>query len=132
MPESLFNKVAGLKPEARNFIKKQTLTQAFTCVFCQTVKNTFTEHLQATTSVGISRRYYNSLQSFLNNRHKRVPLNGQSSKWSLLEAGVLQDSILRPLHFLIYINDLPQGRCCNVKLFTEGTSLFSTIIIKSW
>ena len=131
MPESLFNKVAGLKPEACNFIKKQTLTQLFTCVFCQTVKNTFTEHLQATTSVGISRRCYNSMQSFLNNRHKRVPLNGQSSKWSLLEAGVLQDSISRPLHFHIYINDLPQGRCCNVKLFTEDTSLFSTIIIKS-
>ena len=32
-----------------------------------------------------------------------------------------------PLLFLVYINDLPQGLRCNVKLFTDATSLFSTI-----
>ena len=32
-----------------------------------------------------------------------------------------------PLLFLVYINDLPQGLRCNVKLFTDDTSLFSTI-----
>ena len=49
------------------------------------------------------------------------------SKWSLVEAGVPQNSISGPLLFLVYINDLPQGLRCNAKLFADNTSLFSTI-----
>ena len=67
------------------------------------------------------------MQSFLDNRHQRVVLNGQSLKWSLVEAGVPQSSILGPLLFLVYINDLPQGLRCNTKLLADGNSLFSTI-----
>ena len=41
-----FNKVAGLKPEGCNFIKKGTMTQVFSCEFWKISKNTFlTEHL---------------------------------------------------------------------------------------
>ena len=36
-----FNKVASLRPEASNFIKKETLAQVFSCEFCETSKNTF-------------------------------------------------------------------------------------------
>ena len=50
-------------------------------------------------------------------------LNGKSSKWSLVEAGVPQV----PLLFLVYINDLPQGLRCNVKLFADDASFFSII-----
>ena len=77
--------------------------------------------------LGICGRYYKLIQSFLNNRHQRVVLNGQSSKWSLAEAGVLQGSILGPPLFLIYINDFPQGLRCNAKLFPDDSSLFLTI-----
>ena len=39
------------KPQACNFIKKETLAQVFSCEFCETSKNTFfTEHLWATAS----------------------------------------------------------------------------------
>ena len=38
--------------------------------------------------LGICGRYYNLIQSFLDSRHQTVILNGQSSKWSLVEAGV--------------------------------------------
>ena len=77
--------------------------------------------------MGVCGRYYNLIQSFLGNRHQRVVLNGQPSKWSLVEADVPQGSILGPLLFLFYINDLPQGLRCNAKLFADDTSLFSTI-----
>ena len=75
--------------------------------------------------LGIYCRYYNLIQSFLDNKHQ-VVLNGQSSKWSLVEAGLPQGTILGPLLFLVYINDLPQGLRCNAKLFADDTSLFLT------
>ena len=41
----------GKRPEACNFIKEETLTQVFSCEFCEIFKNTFfTEHLWATAS----------------------------------------------------------------------------------
>ena len=46
-----FNKVAGLRPEACNFIKNEALAQVFFCEFCEISKNTlFTEHLWTTAS----------------------------------------------------------------------------------
>ena len=50
--QSLFyNNVAGLRPEACNFVIKETLTQAFSCELCEISKNNFfTEHLWTTAS----------------------------------------------------------------------------------
>ena len=56
----------------------------------------------------------------------RVVLNGQCSNWPLVLAGVPQGSILGPLLFLIYINDLPDGLESSVKDFADDPSLFST------
>ena len=58
-------------------------------------------HLYKLKLLGICGRYYNLIQSFLDNRHQRVVLNDQSLKWSLVEAGAPQDSILGPLLFLV-------------------------------
>ena len=50
---------------------------------------------------GISDRILNIITDFLTFRKQRVFLNGQVSPWSSIGAGVLQDSILGPLLFLI-------------------------------
>ena len=67
------------------------------------------------------------LTDFLKLRKQRIVLNGQHSSWSDVLAGVPQGSILGPLLFLIYINDLSDGLQCNPKLFADDTSLFATV-----
>ena len=52
-------------------------------------------------------------------------LNGQVSAWASVNAGVPQGSILGPLLFLIYINDLFDNLSSSAKLFADDTSLFS-------
>ena len=76
---------------------------------------------------GISDDLLNIFSDFLTNRKERVTLNGQSSSWTNVNAGVPQGSILGPLLFLIYINDLPDGLSSNAKLFADDTSLFSVV-----
>ena len=65
------------------------------------------------------------LTDFLSNRKQRVVLNGQHSSWADIKAGVPQDSILGPILFLVYINNLTEKLHSNPKLFADNTSLFS-------
>ena len=73
------------------------------------------------------------MESFLSDRelrrfcYQRVVLNEQTSNWNKFKAGVCQGSILGPLFFLIYINDLPSEFRCSAKLFADDTSLFSVV-----
>ena len=80
--------------------------------------------------LGISGNYYGLIHSFLSDRRQRVVLNGQSSKWSHIKSGVPQGSILGPLLFLVYINDLPEGLTTSAKLFADDTSLCSVMILQ--
>ena len=66
------------------------------------------------------------IKYFLCNRKQRVVLNGQRSSWVDVQAAVPQASILEPLLFLIYINDLTDNLVSNPKLFADNT-LFSTV-----
>ena len=54
-------------------------------------------------------------------------MNGQCSSWVDVYAGVPRGSILGPLIFLIYINNLSDGLKSECKLFADDTSLFSVV-----
>ena len=54
-------------------------------------------------------------------------LNGQASSWDDVKAGVPQGSILGPLFFLIYINDLSENLKSTVKLYANDTSIFHVV-----
>ena len=76
---------------------------------------------------GLSGNLNSLLTDFLRNRKQRIILNGQSSSWANISAGVPQGSTLGPLLFLIYINDLSDNLQFNPKLFADDMTLFSTI-----
>ena len=76
---------------------------------------------------GISGKLLRLIKDFLSNRKQRVVLNGQCFSWMDVQAGVHQGSILGPLLFLIYIDDVPDNLVSNPKLFADDTSLFSTV-----
>ena len=78
-------------------------------------------------SFGISGDLLALLKNYLSNRYQRVVLNGQESDWVSISAGVPQGSVLGPLLFLVYINDLTEGVCSNIKLFADDASLFTRI-----
>ena len=76
---------------------------------------------------GIWGNLSSTLTDFLEVRKQRVVLNGQLSSWPNIETGVPQGSILGPLLFSIYINDLSDGLTTNVRLLADDVSLFFVV-----
>ena len=72
---------------------------------------------------GIKGRLLKWFQDYLSNRQQRVVCEGSQSELKPITAGVPQGSILGPLLFLIYINDLPQNISSKVRIFADDTTL---------
>ena len=78
-------------------------------------------------SYGVAGSLLKLKENYLTGRQQRVVLNGQTSSWKYILAGVPQGSVLGPLLFLVYINDLPNGIESTCKIFADDTSLFSKV-----
>lgn len=78
-------------------------------------------------SVGIRGSLLSWFSSYLDNRKQRVVLPRGSSTWQTIKAGVPQGSILGPILFLIYINDITQDIGSSIRLFADDTTLYIII-----
>ena len=72
-----------------------------------------------------------TIRSYLSYRIQRVVLNGKMSKWTSVTTGVRQGSVLGPLFFLIYINDLVDNLSSEAKVFADEALLFSVVYDES-
>ena len=63
-------------------------------------------------------------RNFLTNRHQRVVIRGTYSSWSQVTSGVPQGTVLGPILFLIYVNDIPNVVTSSIKLFADDTKIY--------
>ena len=53
-----------------------------------------------------------------------MTIEGANSKWQGIKAGVPQGSVLGPVMFLIYINDICEGMNSDIRLFADDTTVY--------
>ena len=76
---------------------------------------------------GISGNMLCWIESFLSNRYQSVRVRNTLSEKCRVLSGVPQGSVLGPILFLVYINDLPSNILANIKLFADDSKLYKGI-----
>jgi hypothetical protein len=76
---------------------------------------------------GISTEIIAWTRTFLTKRKQKTVVNGKSSPWEHVVSGVPQGSVLGPILFVIYINDLPARILSNLVLFADDSKAYRSI-----
>ena len=76
-------------------------------------------------AIGISGKLLRWIREWLKNRKQRVVINGEMSEWRDVLSGVPQGSILGPLLFIIFINDIDDKIRNKILKFADDTKLIS-------
>ena len=83
--------------------------------------------LSKLSSYGITSNTHNWITSFLSNRKQRVSVNGALSDITDVTSGVPQGSVLGPILFLLYINDINENIKSSIRLFADDSIIYRKI-----
>ena len=78
-------------------------------------------------AVGIGGNLLRWIDCWLLDRRQKVGVRGSFSKWMKITSGVPQGSVLGPLLFVVYINDLDEGIAAKISKFADDTKLCKTV-----
>jgi hypothetical protein len=79
-------------------------------------------------ALGVRGKLLRWIKSFLSNRRQRVRIGNSFSAWRDLPSGVPQGSVLGPILFAIYVNDLPDAvQNSNVRLYADDSKLYFSV-----
>ena len=67
------------------------------------------------------------ITDFLKGRRQRVNVDGELSSWRPVESGIPQGSVLGPLCFLVFVNDIPQVINNPIKMFADDTKIYGEV-----
>ena len=76
---------------------------------------------------GIEGRIPTWIEAFLADRRQRVVVNNSRSSWADVTSGIPQGSVLGPLLFICYINDMPSSVLSSIYLFADDAKLSRNI-----
>ena len=76
---------------------------------------------------GIGGKMLDWVKDFLTHRRQRVSINGSLSQWLAVLSGIPQGSVLGPVLFILYINDLPDLVKNFTMLFADDTKIYSVV-----
>lgn len=76
---------------------------------------------------GVSDGVTNWISNWLTDRKQNVVVDGESSEEVTVESGVPQGTVLGPLLFLLYVNDIGEGITSNIRLFADDCILYRCI-----
>ena len=78
-------------------------------------------------SVGMKGEVLQWIITFLSNRKHRVSVEGKLSNWDYAKSGVPQGSVLGPILFVIFINDMPNLVQSSCKLLADDAKVYTSI-----
>lgn len=76
---------------------------------------------------GFGGKLLNWIENFLSERRQRVIFNGKYSSWKKVTSGVPQGSVLGPVLFIVYVNDIPDSLNSFCKIFADDTKLYTAV-----
>ena len=80
--------------------------------------------MQQVKSFGITGPALNWVAAFLTNRQQKVRVNGSESSWAPVLSGIPQGSILGPILFSLFVNDIPGRVKSLISLFADDSKIF--------